>query len=105
MPSLLTILNEETWTQGYYARDKDGCITGYDSSKACKFCLLGAALKTLGPGQEFRKLYGTLRAAIGNPELDVHDWNDAPGRTFEEVRSVILQAEAMLETAPEHKET
>lgn len=100
MPSLLTMLNEETWTQGAYARDRFGRAEDVNSPEACQFCLIGAAYK----------LYGDVDAPVIRKIRDILGtfvpyWQDRPGRTFEEVREVILKAEAMLETAPEHKET
>ena len=39
------IANEENWTQGTYAKDKDGSSIGVDCSNAVCFCSIGALRK------------------------------------------------------------
>jgi len=77
-------LNESNWTQGQFARDEDGNSCAAIDARAKKFCLMGAAYKCFSNETE-------MILDLLNRELqgDAIGWNDAPGRTFEEVKAVI----------------
>lgn len=60
------------WCQGAMARDINGFGCLSDDPVAAKWCLAGAANKV-----------GVCLS------LDIITWNDAPGRTFAEVRELI----------------
>ena len=82
------LTDESKWTQAAYARDADGFMCSHFCLDAASFCLLGAAERCYGLGE---KLHGIIEklsdAAGGNFVL----WQDAPDRTFQEVRELILK--------------
>lgn len=80
------LTDESKWTQGYYARDKDNHLVSVDSPNACKFCLIGAMLKAYPEAAEKDAVETTTFRKLGS---GVANWNDAPERTFAEVRALI----------------
>jgi len=73
------------WTKEVCARDINGAeVNFYDDSAVC-WCLLGASAKCYGIDFEY-DIYNKITAKVG---CDVSDWNDAPGRTFEEVKDLV----------------
>lgn len=79
------LLSDETrWCKGTSARDCDDKPCHSQDSGAVRWCLLGAIRKVYGP------YYPTIRYKIQNHlhEAASH-WNDAPERTFSEVRELI----------------
>ncbi len=73
----------EKWTQGQYSKDNDG-----DGVDDC-FCILGAFRQCYGDftNNKLEKFYHKFEEVTGY--LSIVDWNDEPGRTFEEVKEVI----------------
>lgn len=77
----------EKWTQGCAARDAAGNPVSATSSEARCWCLIGAKRRAslwndFGPNRLFRKLLGR----------SVVDWQDAPARTFAEVKDLLARA-------------
>jgi len=77
-------LKESNWGKGQYARDADGNICAVTDAKAVKFCLIGAA-KRCCP-EKMNAIRCLLDKELGDIAVS---WNDAPGRTFEEVRALV----------------
>lgn len=71
------LLKAKGWTKGAYTNWRG------------QYCLVGAINKVNGPGQEEAKRL--VRNCIGMMEIE--NWNDRGGRTFEEVEAVLLAAE------------
>ena len=74
------IEEESKWTQGFYAKDKDGTFVDSLSSKAVCYCSVGALLKTRGLRRGTAlvwlkaKAESQLRLAMG--VSSVPDFND-----------------------------
>lgn len=66
------------WTQRAYARKADGGPVGLCNPDATCFCLIGG-LRRLGMAEN------ELKNELG----DVFRWNDAPGRTIQEVQDLV----------------
>ena len=77
-------LTQENWTQGQYARDAHGNVCELEDARAEKFCIIGAAQKCYPKGTEIVLL-------LLNQDIhgDVLVWNDAPERTFGQVKSLV----------------
>lgn len=97
----------DSWTDGQLARGSDGEFVSPTSPMAVCWCLLGAIEviypvdKTygLGFGQRYREAYSVscrLQKSIAelHSEFDgsVQDFNDADGRTHEEILAVVKHA-------------
>lgn len=85
-------LIEKGWHQGYYVRDVHGKRQLPTDANAVAFCAIGA-LERAGSDQPVVALAiakKALRLAV--PEQDVVGFNDAPGRTKEEVVAVFEAA-------------
>ena len=91
--------DESKWTKDTYARDKDGepVFPSTDSSAVC-FCAQGALCRVYG-WLEIEELpkFKALREAVismgfGDPGINpITEWNDAPERTFAEVRDLLIK--------------
>ena len=76
------------WTQWDYARDKNGMSVPSSQDEAKCFCLLGAILRVSresGCLVGLTKVEAKLSKVVGN----YIDWNDAPGRTQQEVLDLL----------------
>jgi hypothetical protein len=81
----------ERWTQGAYARDKDGTDVGLDrSADAVCWCALGL---TFRDEVDRTTLYAVVESII--TERSVSHWNDAPGRTAAEVAAAFRRASSL----------
>lgn len=78
----------EKWTKGHNAREADGTETfTHDQSARC-WCLWGALIKCYhGLSEETSRISYLLQATI--PGGKVSQWNDAPERTFAEVKALV----------------
>lgn len=83
----------EKWVQGVYATDKNDTSCFPYNQEACRWCLAGAIIRCYGIRNCWSASYGRaidkLRKLI---RKNISDWNDAPGRTFDEVRKAVLEA-------------
>ena len=83
------IANEENWTQGRYAKDKDGSSIGVNCSSAVCFCSIGAIYKiTMSPSHAME----VLRKHMGDSIMAFND-----GHTHKEVLAAWDEAIASLE--------
>jgi hypothetical protein len=94
------LTDESRWTQYADARDKDEEWRDACSDSAVKFSLFGAAMRVYGGGQALEDAMVYLADAIGledkwyeDLEVGIKRWNNAPKRTFAEVRQVIEKAD------------
>lgn len=71
-----------SWTQGTAARDKDGNEVGMMTAEAVQWCIVGLANK-LCPATFLTR--SDVYKAINPGGFCTDNWNDAPGRTEEEV--------------------
>ncbi len=78
--------SEEKWCKGSNAKDENGIAVIPESPRAIKWCLVGAVYKTR-PFDTVWEDIEKLRAHLG---LVISDYNDAPERTFAEVRAALL---------------
>lgn len=82
--------SEEKWCQGQYAREIDGASIGPTDPDARQWCLDGAILRCYPDSRERLAVYDRVSRII---EVGVVIFNDAPGRTFAEIRKVIEKAD------------
>lgn len=78
------------WTScGVYALDQTGALVDYDDPRACKFCMMGA-LRSLAVSEWLvEQAKSAIRAQI---DASIVYWNDAAGRTQEEVLAAFDRA-------------
>lgn len=74
------------WTQHAFARDTIGRNIYTNAEEAYSYCLLGAAMKCYPPTTPARILIKIKEEIECESILD---WNDAPERTFEEVKALV----------------
>lgn len=80
--------DESKWTQGHLALRADGLDTAVEVDDAIRFCLYGAVERCYGPFGVLRshEIYGRI---IDDLRTDPVRWNDAPDRTFADVRALV----------------
>ncbi len=86
------LTDESKWTQGAYGRDTHGKLTSIVSHSAVCWCLVGAlwlCYRDGGDGSDdaANDVERRVITRIGNMAA----WNDAPNRTFAEVRALVLE--------------
>lgn len=82
------LTDESKWTKGALARDINGFeVDDVRSEKAVKFCLFGAIDRALG--KTFSDSMAIDYQICKKLGKDSVLWNDAPERTFAEVRGLI----------------
>lgn len=82
------------WTQGTPARDASGGKIGWERREAASFCLGGAICRAAAVGASISAVVVAVNGAIealGLPR-NIHLYNDAPGRTKEEVADLLERA-------------
>lgn len=85
---------EDHWTQHTTDRQTQ-CVGG-----RLVLCNHGRAVHTLdGTLPEWMFLTDLIREHTGQPWQSVQQWNDQPGRTFAEVRDMLVRAELAWEHA------
>lgn len=77
----------DKWTQGYYARDKDGAPVEATSRDAVCFCMLGACTRAKADDQY---IYGATKALVTL-------FNDDPKTTHRKVMNLFKKAIALAE--------
>lgn len=86
------------WTQGCYARDKDGKRTQPTWPDAVRWCVLGACYSSTEPGLFSGSCDTDARDALYQALDDIGQktglatWNDLAGRTQEEVLALVDRA-------------
>lgn len=88
------VAGEESWTQGVWARDKDGRRVSPNAPDACQWCLDGSAQRVFSThyrgGPDFRVRRHALNEL--DDRLVVNDYvsfNDAPETTFAHVQRLL----------------
>ncbi len=104
-----SLLTKKGWTQQTFARDEFGVPTYTYAESACSFCLRGALLvaaKMYSVNTRYdvehrlhqalaKVLSGADFAAYIEGRVDVVSYNDAPGRTREDVLNLVDIAKRM----------
>lgn len=80
-------LLEKGWTQRAYARNANGVAVDEGSPNACSFCVTGALNRAYACLETHLLVGRFVKVRTGGDWL--HLWNDAPGRTQEEVLTMI----------------
>ena len=80
--------DQTKWTQGAYAKSKNGThLFSCDPTAVC-FCLYGAISRCYeGDQDHFLTVSNKVRKAIGIN--DIFTWNDDPNRIFQEVKDLV----------------
>lgn len=99
MSKVLELLGEngERWMKWAMASDDDGMPVPAAHPRASKWCLLGALMHCYGrhkggvTGEANSKVLAAIRKRSPNA-VTVHNWNDVPGRSWPEVRDVVVEA-------------
>jgi hypothetical protein len=79
----------EKWTQGAMARSNEGHPVAAKSVNACRWCLLGAMIVVWKRRAPANADYGLHSAIADRGYKGVEDFNDAPGRTWQEVYALL----------------
>ncbi len=77
------VLLKKGWTQEWFARDADGVNCDENSKQATCWCITGALCRVDGGGVVFQRITEELERSAKVPNIVM--WNDAPGRTQDEV--------------------
>ena len=94
------LTDESKWTKGAFAIGADGLMVGSASPSAVSWCLMGAVERCYGydsVSPEAVKIGGRIhdylrecpRALGDSGNWHMAGWNDAPGRTFADVRRLV----------------
>jgi hypothetical protein len=87
------------WTQGVMARNKRGDPTWPEYKNAVAWCLYGALIRAygLGEGQDealaVRRAISSICNGFDSTYGSIECWNDDPGRTFDDVKRVLEEAD------------
>ncbi len=81
--------DKSKWTTGYLAKNKRGNATEPVHQDAVRFCLVGAVHRCYPDTAERLQAISTLGIVVF-PD-SVGSWNDAGGRTFTEVRTLLKE--------------
>ena len=84
------LTDESKWCRFDPARDKDGIPTAPKSPEAVRWCLLGAASRCGYTFDERSSFFYTAEKKISPEGAAITGWQDAPERTFDEVRELLL---------------
>lgn len=79
----------EKWTQKSFARTDGGSDVSVFSSYAVCFCAYGALTRCYPGESDYQNAVAKLRKAV--PHGYVAGWNDAKGRTWQEVHAVLKE--------------
>lgn len=85
------------WTQGVFARNKQGNKCDAFSATAESFCLSGAARRVYGVAAYYDAqddIWQYLRKTSSTRATSIPKWNDYPKRTFKEVKRVAAWIDA-----------
>lgn len=94
MKAFELLSDRSKWLQRMYARDANGNSTFSESDNACSWCTIGAINMAYLGGRQVtiensakrEAAIRLLTSAIRPLGFDtIPQWNDAPGRTYEEV--------------------
>lgn len=79
-------IKKSTWTQHAPARKKNGNVVNSTSSEAIGWCLFGAINKCYDDKPD---MYTEVREKLEQSIKNIVRWNDAPDRTFAEVKALV----------------
>jgi hypothetical protein len=79
--------DESKWTQGVSSRTGSGTKVAHNSPNAKSWCLYGAAIKCYESPLEIGYVLSRIAETIGS--WCIADWNDAPDRTFGDVKNLV----------------
>lgn len=84
------------WCQRFYAVDRDGLMVSATDTEACRWCSLGALRVAYGVNKEenpaYYKVLDILQVRTQRMGISLTAWNDATGRTQEEVIALFEEA-------------
>jgi hypothetical protein len=86
MKVLELLSSEDKWTQGAFARNKDGVRTDYYAEKAVSWCLIGAIHKCYSDYEEINSIMNRILFTVGEK---CYQYNDT--HTYEEVMELIRE--------------
>lgn len=78
----------EKWTKGADARSESGYSVEPDSKAACRWCLYGAINAAYPRTDDAIRALKLVNAKLGESR-GICNWNDAPERTFDDVRKLV----------------
>lgn len=79
----------EKWTKGGFARTPEGEHVFPNHAQAVCFCISGA-IDFCYSGEKRYAVYRQLNEKIAAKQWqDIYAWNDAPERTYEEVKALV----------------
>lgn len=94
--------DESKWTKGWFARDANGIsiIYGYGvcsesvalDGRACSWCLTGACKRCYPDTNDWWEKLKDIKERLiqkGYYGTSLSSWNDAPERTFAEVKALV----------------
>lgn len=80
----------ESWCQGANARNMAGTPVSSLDDDACKWCLVGAIIKTYPYALDRAKIHVKIKSIVFK---DATSWNDDPKRTHAEVLALLKEVE------------
>jgi hypothetical protein len=81
---------EGSWIRDNLAKDANGYAVDFDSQYAVCWCLVGGLRHCLGDSVAYGELVPALLLHI-TPYASLTEWNDAAGRTREEVVALLKE--------------
>lgn len=84
------LLLEKDWTQGAYARDRNGRSTCIELLDAVCFCMVASMEVAYQNIEDFRDAIKKVRNSLNVGSISL--WNDDPARTKEEVCAALRKA-------------
>ncbi len=92
MKAWQAIEKEENWLRGNLAQDQEGNAIEPESTKAIRFCALGALHHCYGPN-EYGKVYDKVITLLGKTRVDnfISSWNNDPATRHEDVVSLLKE--------------
>lgn len=92
------LLVDKGWVQGVAAVDGDGYCVGSSKATVCRLCALGAIWRSAGGSltKEAIDVEAVMNKVAGG---SIAEFNDAPGRTKDEVLAAFDKAIASLEAS------
>ncbi len=81
------LVDSSKWTKGVFARDNDGIAVATHNPNARCWCLVGAIAKcyNIFTDTKYAEIFNKIKLEVEHPS----NWNDAPERTFAEVKELV----------------
>lgn len=74
------------WTKGAFAKDESGSPVASMSYRAVCYCLIGATRHCYNNPDDQNNILSIIEAKI---KQSIPSWNDAPERTFDDIRKLV----------------